>query len=166
MGVCSSLNFKMRISELLKMNKKIGIIIAVFLIGNVLGLGVTQDAKINVIGLTNPFQTAILEVISDLSLDVKPNPLDYGILKPGSESVVNVTLTPGTSHISVSVDITGSSLIKNIKYDKDGIYSKYDGENFILTATVPKTISTKLSVPSSQPAGSYGGSIVYTVLEV
>jgi len=135
----------------------------------ILMLLVVVSLLVGVVGFVgaNVTQTASVEVISDLSLIVNPNPIDYGTLKPGSKSIKNVTLTPGTSHLHIAVAITGSSLLDDIQWDRnnDTVYEAYNAASFNMTAETAETFNTKINVPVGESAASHSATITYTVLE-
>ncbi|MBI3623760.1 hypothetical protein HY212_06815 [Candidatus Pacearchaeota archaeon] len=140
------------------MVKKILVFLAVF--GLILG--------ISGFALADTEQGAEAGVSSDLALDATPNPIDFGsTLKPGSESIQSVTLTPGTSDLDISVGITGASFIVDMMADRDGdlTYSSYNLDSFMMTANTPMTFNTKVMVPVGTVSGTYTGTITYTVLE-
>jgi hypothetical protein len=131
------------------------IILSVFILGILLGV-------VGFVGAVD--QEAQANITADLSLTPEPNPIDFGNLLPGEESIVPITLTPGTSDLSVTVNITGD-LLSSIEYGQNESYSIYSGSNFIILANNPITFNTKLMVPIGQSSGSYSGTITYTILE-
>lgn len=115
-----------------------------------------------------PTQEVKVFVTADLRLIPNPNPIDYGILVPGGESIVPVTLTQqGVSDIDVSVAITGSTLLQGILWDVNGIsaYEMYNTKSFVMTGGEVKTFNTKLEVPTTEKAESHTATITYTVME-
>lgn len=113
-------------------------------------------------------QGAEITVQADLSSFVAtPNPIPFGNLIPGAESIQSITLTPGTSNLAITVAITGDALIQGILSDRviSGTYVVYQGDAFGLTANTPLIFNTKIVVPSPFPAGAYTGTVTYTVLE-
>jgi len=110
-------------------------------------------------------QSTSVTVLSDLTLLPTPNPLLFGTLYPGINSVQSVTLTPGNSSLSVSVNITGDPLMQSIEADFGTGYVLYSGQNIILMNNSPITFNTRLSIPSGTKQGTYNGIIVYSVME-
>jgi len=114
------------------------------------------------------FEGQIVEVSiePDLTLIPTPNPLDFGLLKPGMSSEKEVTLTHGTSNIDVSVSIVGSGFMKDIETHRTGSWTKLDGDSFIMMGVNSDLVfNTKLLVPIGTSSGDYSTTIVYTVNE-
>lgn len=120
---------------------------------------------IGISGVVAVDQFAQVTILANLTFVPIPTTIDFGSLIPGAESIMPVTLTPGTSDLSISVDITGDLMIQGIKSNRSGTYAAYKGDSFNMTAITPITFSTKLIVPVSKKANPYSGTIVYTVLE-
>ncbi len=110
-------------------------------------------------------QGAEVDVSFDSTFVPTPDPIDFGILFPGDNNVQAITLTPGTSDLAISVDITGAVLLQGILADRTGSYIAYDDDSFTMIASTPLIFNTKLVVPLGQDSGSYSGTITYTVLE-
>jgi len=105
-------------------------------------------------------------VIADLTLTPTPTSLDFGdTVTPGSQPTVELTLTPGTSNLDVSVAITGDALIVGMLSNRTGSYVDFNADSFSIGASTPLVFNTKLVVPAPYASGTYSGTITYTVME-
>lgn len=128
-------------------------------------IGLFLLGVIGLIGALN--QDANVRVLADVSLIANPSSLDFGDAYPGETKIVNVTLTPGTSDVIVSVNITGDTILQNMKvnfWDGAG-YIDFKGSSLPLTYSTPKLISASLIIPPATKQKSYSGQVVYTVNE-
>jgi len=129
------------------------VVLGLFVISGIGVIAVTQD-------------TSVI-VTADLTLKPTPDPLTFGSLTPGStSSPQEVTLTPGNSSLSVSVNITGASLLQSIQADFGSGYADLNGKGGILiTNNVPLLYNATLAIPPGTKQNTYNGQIVYTVNE-
>jgi hypothetical protein len=138
--------------------------------GTLTGVGTDSPKSSIVLKLivTNSInQPAQVIVMPDLSLNIEPNPLNFGTLKPGKDSTKSMTLTSGNSKLSITVNIIGDTLMQNILSDEQtsGNYLAYNGDHFLIANNTAKSFNTKLIVPTGTSSKTYTGTIIYTVLE-
>ena len=134
----------------------------------ILSLFLVFSLLFGVVGvLADTDQTANVTVGPDLSFDAQPDPVTYGTLIPGGQSIVNYTLSHGVSTITVSVNITNSTLLDDINWDRNntGLFVPYHLAGFTMTGGINDTFPTKLMVPIGQPSGLHVAVIIYTVME-
>lgn len=113
-------------------------------------------------------QVTEVDVTPDLSLIPTENPLVFGPLNPGGSDTEVITLTPGTSNLDVSVDVsdTGNGLFEDhLMFDFGA--GPVDPEIGIIkiAAETPKVFGAILTIPVATPSGDFTGVITYTVME-
>ena len=101
---------------------------------------------------------------TNANLIVSPSNLKYGNLKPGENSMQEITFIPGESDLIISVSIIEGNIFDNMLFDIGNGYKPIGSEQINLSANTKKTINSKLEIPIGYKSGNYNQTIIYTVM--
>jgi len=133
----------------------------------ILGIGLACVALIGVMAFVFAAdQTAYVTVNAATGLIVDPTSINFGTLTPGQTSSAQETiLVPETSNLVVTVSTDMSSIFSNVEIDIGNGFKTIGTETISVSATVNKTIQSRIFIPVAYKSNTYTGTITYTAME-